>query len=110
MDTMTKSSIRKIVLRRARFIHVVRPLLSGTLFGALAAILALYFLGREVWVARVFENMPSLMDVAALTMFLERAFLNTSFAVQVLTVVLVAGVIWAARDTAHSIKLATRFA
>ena len=110
MEPMTNSSIRSVVLRRARFIRAVRPLTSGTALGLVVALGSLYALGREVWVARILENMPSPVDVLAVLRFFENAFLNTSFMVQALSLVLVFGMLWFARDTAKTIHSVARFA
>jgi hypothetical protein len=110
MDTMNNSAIKQTVLRRARFIRAVRPLLSGTVLGSVAIVLALYAIGREVWVAHVLENIPAQAGVLAVARFFEVAFLNTSFAVQALSLVLVFGMLWVARDTARNIHSGLRLA
>ena len=110
MDTMTNSHIKNTVLRRARFIRAARPLLSGTVLGSIAVLFALYAIGREVWVAHVLENIPVQAGVLAVARFFEVAFLNTSFAVQALSLVLVFGMLWVARDTAQNIHFGLRLA
>lgn len=107
---MTNSRIKQVVLRRARFIRAVRPFVSGTALATVLSVGSLYALGREVWVARVLENMPSPANFAAMLRFFEVAFLNTSFAVQVLSLVLVFGMLWVARDTARNIHSGLRVA
>lgn len=89
---------------------MVRPLLSGTVLGSVAVIAALYAIGREVWVARVLENVPLQSGIVAVARFFEIAFLNTSFAVQLLSVLLVAGMVWVARDTARNVQTGLRTA
>ena len=108
MEITTNSRIKHTVLRRARFIRTLRPLLSGTVLGSVAVIVTLYALGREVWVARVLENIPLQAGIVAVARFFEIALLNTSFAVQVLLVLLIAGIIWVARDTARNIQVGLR--
>lgn len=110
MEPMTNSRIKQVVLRRARFIRTVRPFVSGTALATVLSAASLYALGREVWVARVLENMPSPANLLALLRFFEAAFLNTSFAVQVLSLVLVFGMLWVARDTARNIHSGLRVA
>lgn len=110
MEIKTNSRMQQVVLRRARFIRAVRPLFSGAALGALVIVAALYAIGREVWVARVLENMPSPANIAAFLRFFEIAFLNTSFFVQVLTLLLVAGMYWIARDIALAVRISTRVA
>lgn len=85
-------------MRRVHFVHVVRPFLSNAA-GAVALMgVSLYFLGREVFVAQIFRNMPSASDYAALLRFVEVAFLNTTFAVQLLTVLALLAGLWLARE------------
>ncbi len=54
-------------------------ILSFTLFA-----LSLFGIGREVWVARVFENIPPLFDVSATVYFFSYAFAHTEPLVQTL--------------------------
>jgi hypothetical protein len=90
------NNIRRNVMRRVRFAHAVRPFLSNAA-GAVALFgVSLYFLGREVFVAQVFRNMPS--DFAAVLRFIEAAFLNTTFVVQVLTVLAALAGLWLVRE------------
>jgi len=110
MEPMTNSRIKTVVLRRARFIYTVRPFLSGTVLGLVVAGISLYALGREVWVARVLENIPVQAGALAVLRFFEVAFMNTTFAVQVLSVLLVFGVLWIARDAARTISMGVRYA
>ncbi len=107
---MPNSRIQNVVLRRARTIALLRPLMSGATLGVLVIAASLYVISREVWVARVFENMPSPANITAFFRFFEVAFLNTSFAVQVLTLLMVAGMYWVARDIALRVQISTRLA
>jgi hypothetical protein len=110
METMSNSRIQKVVLRRARTIAFMRPLISSTALGVVAIVASLYVISREVWVARVLENMPSPTNIAVFFRFFEVAFLNTSFAVQVLTLLMVAGMYWIARDIALQVRIGVRTA
>ena len=107
---MNNSRIKTIVLRRARFIRALRVATSGTVVAAVLALGSLYAIGREVWVARVIENMPSPANLAAFVRFFEVAFLNTTFVVQTLSLLAMFAVLWAAYDAAKSIHSGTRFA
>ncbi len=109
MET-TNSRIKQVVLRRARTIRLVRPLLSDAFLGSVVAVVSLYAIGREVWVARVLENMPSPANIASFVRFFEVAFLNTSFAVQLLSVLLIAGMVWVARDAVQGLRVSQRYA
>jgi|TARA_R110000824_G_scaffold401771_1_gene615890 hypothetical protein len=108
MET-SNSRTRQVVLRRVRTIRLIRPLLSGTVLGGAVAAASLYALGREVWVAHVIENMPSPANLLAFVRFLEAAFLNTSFVVQVLSVLLVAGMVWVVRDALQYVRTSFRY-
>lgn len=107
--TAMQSDIHANVMRRVHAIHAVRPLLSGTMLGAVIALVSLYLIGRKVWVARVFENMPNPVHFAALLRFFEAAFLNTTAIVQILCVLTVFGFVWLVRDLLHSLPT-VRFA
>lgn len=109
MET-TNSRIKQVVLRRARTIRLVRPFLSGAFLGSVVAVVSLYAIGREVWVARVLENMPSPANIVSFARFFEAAFLNTSFVVQALSVLLIAGMVWVARDAVEGVRASARFA
>lgn len=92
-----RSNIRTNVMRRVRFVHAVRPFMSNAA-GAVALLgISLYMLGREVFVAQVFRNMPS-ADPAAVLRFAEAAFLNTTFFVQALTVLAGLAGLWLTRE------------
>jgi hypothetical protein len=71
---------------------------------------ALWGVGREVWVAKVFENMPSMADVPAVTLFFLRAFQDTDIVVQVLVIVALAALIWFARAFARMATVRPSFA
>lgn len=79
-----ETSIERIVMRRVRLIRVLRLVISTVVLAVLTFIAALWGIGREVWVARVFENAPR--DIAGLPNFYVAAFLHTHFIVQALTV------------------------
>jgi hypothetical protein len=65
------------------------------------AVLALYGIGKEVWVARVVENAPE--SVSLLPQFYFAAFLHTHVAVQILSLAVIVSVIYLARETAKLI-------
>jgi hypothetical protein len=101
------SDIQKVVMRRVRIIRASRIVLSLET-GALAlAGLALYGIGREVWVARVFENAPSITDFTAFSHFWAIAFLDTRLPVQLLSLVVLISLIYLARETARLLTAPT---
>jgi hypothetical protein len=97
-------------MRRVRRIHALRAAASGV--GASFVVLAgsLYFIGREVWVARVFQNMPRVENVSAVFRFFTSAFLSTDFAVQVLVMLCAAAGVWLVREMARVVSVQVRFA
>lgn len=110
---MEQTSISRTVMRRVRVIHAVRPFFSGASLAALLFILALWGIGREVWVARVFENMPSVRDIAAVARFMLAAFEHTHLTVQALSLVALLALVWMMVDavrTLASVSAPQRFA
>lgn len=79
---MTKST-QTIVMQRVYAIHKMR-LFALPLSAALVLVLSLWGVGKQVWVAKVFENMPALSDIPAVLSFYTGAFLGTDLSVQVL--------------------------
>ncbi|HEY4522882.1 MAG TPA: hypothetical protein VJK73_00740 [Candidatus Paceibacterota bacterium] len=96
--TPNPSNIERVVMRRVRTIRLVRPIFSMGALAFVIFILALWGIGREVWVARVFENAPG--SLALLPGFYFAAFENTRLAVQLLTLATVGSLIYLARATA----------
>jgi hypothetical protein len=69
------------------------------------ALAALFAVGRMVFVAKVFENAPSVSQVSDFGAFFVRAFTHTEFAVQaVILAVTIAGIL-ALRDVAKTISM-----
>lgn len=101
------TSISDTVLRRVRLIHLMR-LLSVPVFSGIAFVLAVWAIGREVWVAKVFENMPALVDAPAVLSFFMSAFVNTDVVVQVLSVVATVALAWMVAGVIRTLSL--RFA
>ena len=93
-----ESQIKQNVMRRVRTIHVVRPFTSGTAVAFALLGVSLYAIGRFVFVAQVFRNMPAIEDVGAVTRFLVDAFARTDFVVQLLTLLTVVATLWMLRD------------
>ncbi len=104
----TPSSISNTVMQRVRVIHAVRPLLSGRALGSLLFLLALWGLGREVWVAHVVQNLGQ-AGLASTLNFLVAAFLNTRFIVQALTIVAGAALVYTTSDFFRAIRHTPRF-
>lgn len=96
---MTSNNIRANVMSRVRTVHRVRPFLRGGVFSFALLTFSLMTLGREVFVAQVFRNMPSPSHVLAVIQFILSAFQNTRFIVQVLSVLSFMAFAWLARET-----------
>lgn len=97
-----QSNIERIVMRRVYIIRILRPLISLESLAALALLLALWGIGREVWVAQVFQNAPS--DFTNLPNFYVAAFNHTHIVVQALSVLTIISLVYLARETARIIS------
>lgn len=104
----SQSSISRTVMRRVHTIHAVRPLFSGTVAAGVVFLIALWSIGREVWVAHVLQNLEQAVLSGHLASYLTAAFLNTGFIVQVLSILTFAAAVWLVRDAARSLQF--RFA
>lgn len=100
-----ESQIKQNVMRRVRTVHTLRPFTSTTAIAGVAVLVSVYELGRLVFVAQVFRNMPAIQDVFALLQFFVSAYLNTDFAVQLFTLLTILGVAWMARDIARTLRV-----
>lgn len=96
------SDIERIVMRRVYIIRVLRPLVSTGAFAAVIVFLALWGIGREVWVAQVVRNAPS--DPLALSKFSLSAFAHTTLIVQALSILVIASFVYLARELARSVS------
>ena len=94
------SSIEKIVMRRVRLIRILALILSTAVFATLTFVVALWGIGKEVWVGRVFENMPH-GDLLMQWNFWLSAFTSTNFAVQALTLLTLVCLIFLIREVAR---------
>ncbi len=93
------SNIERVVMRRVAFIRAVRPFISNGALASYVLVLALYAIGREVWVARVLENAPA--NLVELPSFYFSAFSHTGLVVQALSIVTLAALVSLARETAR---------
>jgi len=106
---MNKTSISHTVMRRVHRIHVLRTIAAPSA-GVLVFLFALWGIGREVWVAKVFENMPSVVNVPQVLSFVTNAFIHTDLMVQILSLLAVAALVWLASEMAHLLRPTHRFA
>jgi hypothetical protein len=106
-NTMTEQSdIERIVMQRVHRISVLRIVISGAVFAITIALLALYGLGREVWVAQVFENGPE--TFLGRILYLVYAFEHTRFVVQALAVICAGSFVYLAREIVRAVSSSTR--
>ena len=89
------SLLHQTVMRRVYTLYVLRFITNTTTFATLAATGALFGVGREVWVARVFQNMPSIFNPGAVLNFYVDAFLDTRLIVQLLVAIVFVGFFYA---------------
>ena len=102
-DMHETSDIERIVMQRVRRIRILVLILSTATFAALASVTALWGIGREVWVAHVFENMPHSGGLFALGNFWLVAFLHTHLLVQVLVFLTLASLFLLVRETVRTL-------
>lgn len=103
-NTMNNQSrIEHIVMRRVRRIRALRPLISSGALASAVFVVALWGIGREVWVARVLQNAPR--NATMLPQFYLAAFDHTRFVVQLLTLLTLASLVYLARETARGLAL-----
>jgi hypothetical protein len=97
--TDTHTDIERIVMRRVHFIRILKLTISTIVLAALASIAALWGIGREVWVARVFQNAP--VEPGHLFEFYLAAFIHTRLIVQALIALTLISLGFLARETAR---------
>ena len=95
---INQTAIERVVMRRVRLIRILALIVSTAMLAVLTALAALWGIGREVWVARVLENMPPVGDLGAFSLFWLDAFLMTRPLVQLLTLLTLISLIFLARE------------
>jgi hypothetical protein len=95
--------IEEVVMKRVRRISWLRLVISGVVFAIALALLALYAIGREVWVAKVFENGPQ--DPEGHFLYFVYAFEHTRFVVQALVIVALGSFIYLAKEIAAALAV-----
>ena len=103
LNTMneTPSVIERTVMQRVHLIRALRFAISSGTFSLLVSVLALWGIGREVWVARVLQNAPA--NLIELPRFYFAAFLHTSIIVQVLIVFVAIALFFVAREISRAL-------
>lgn len=101
MEPMNEQSpIERIVMQRVHLIRALRFAISSGAFSILISLLALWGIGREVWVAHVLQNAPQgLLDAPR---FYVDAFLHTRPIVQVLVILTISTLLLVAREVSRA--------
>lgn len=94
MDNQT--NIERTVMRRVHLIRILQLVIGAGVFATLAFVAALWGVGREVWVAHVFQNAPT--GIGPLVTFYVAAFLHTRLIVQVLVTLTLLSLLFLARE------------
>lgn len=97
-----KSSIERAVMRRIHLIRILGLVISTGTLAILTLVFALWGIGKEVWVERVFQNAPT--DFVNLPNFLISAFGNTRLVVQILAILTFTSFVYLARETARAVS------
>ncbi len=99
----TQSNIERIVMQRVHLIHALRFAISSSVFSTLISLLALWGIGRQVWVAHVLQNAPA--NPLDLLRFYLVAFVHTSLVVQVLVVLVTVSFLYLAREIIKAVSI-----
>jgi len=99
--TDNRTNIERIVMQRVHLIRALRFAVSGSVFSTLVSALALWGIGREVWVARVLQNAPA--DWLDLPRFYVAAFMHTDLLVQALVVLALFALLYVAREISRAL-------
>ncbi len=100
-----QTNIERIVMQRVHLIRALRFAVSSGVLSVLISALALWGIGREVWIARVLQNAPG-NPLDTLRFYLA-AFEHTRFIVQALVLLVIVGLLYCARETARAIAFVT---
>ena len=95
-----QTNIEKIVMQRVRRMRILLLIISTLTLAALTTVAALWGIGKEVWVARVFENAPH--DFFGRAQYLWYAFTHTHVIVQSLSILTLGSLILLARELART--------
>ena len=96
------TDIEKIVMKRVRRMRILLLILSTVVFATLTAVAALWGSGREVWVARVFENGPQ--DLSGRIEYLFYAFAHTRLIVQALSLLTLGSFVFLLREIIRAVS------
>ncbi len=96
-----RTHIERIVMQRVHLIRALRFAISSGVFSTLVSLLALWGLGREVWVAHVLQNAPT--NFLDIPQFYFAAFLHTRLLVQVFILLALFALLYVAREISRAL-------
>jgi hypothetical protein len=105
MTNSTTNTTQATIMRRVHTIHVLRSYTTTAIASFFVFAVALWGIGREVWVSRVFQNMPALTNLGAVTRFYIMAFLDTRHIVQFLVLVVAFAAVWFGYSLTKHVRL-----
>lgn len=92
------SDIKTKVMRRVYMVTYIRRAISPFALKCYTSLVALFAVSKFVWVAKVFENAPSITNPVAEARFVLNAFTGTELAVQALILALTIVGVWLIKD------------
>lgn len=100
--TNDRSEIERIVMQRVHLIRALRFAVSSSTFSTLVSALALWGIGRQVWVAHVLQNAPE--NIFDIPYFYFTAFTHTHLLVQVLILLSITALFYVAREITRALS------
>ena len=97
----TPSTIERIVMQRVHLIRALRFAISSSVLSLLVVALALWGVGKEIWITRILTNAPT--DVTLLPRFYTNAFIHTRPLVQILVLLTLGGLVVVIRETRRAL-------
>lgn len=95
-----EQTIKKNIMRRVYTIYAIRALLSVTALKVYGLVAAVVGMGVFVSFSNVLANVPHITETKSFISFVESAFFETEFVVQVLVLLSIALLALVARDLA----------
>ena len=106
---ISESIISNTVMRRVRAIYVMR-MLAPIASGCAVFAICLWGIGREVWVAKVVENVRAVAHNGDAIRYIAGAFIHTDLLVQILSVLAITAFAWITMGVIRNIQTLTKFA
>jgi|CXWL01.1.fsa_nt_gi hypothetical protein len=95
---MSNRTTQQIVMGRVRTIYAVRPFLSNVALSSYILLGSLFGIGKQVFVAQVFHNVPSGSSFLRIGDFFISAFANTTALVQALSFIVLVAFVFVSRE------------